>query len=100
MCERRYEMKSQKTSQIKTVRRSVALPRQLIEEIHQVAPPELKGNFNRLVITALRDYSAKRKIESFENEMAQMATDPGIRCALSDISAEFTCTECDGLSDD
>jgi len=93
-------MKSQKTSQIKTVRRSVALPRQLIEEIHHVAPPELKGNFNRLVITALRDYSAKRKIESFENEMAQMATDPGIRRALSDISVEFIRTEYDGLSDD
>jgi hypothetical protein len=93
-------MKSQKTSQINTVRRSVAVPRQLIDEIHRVAPPELEGNFNRLVITALRDYSAKRKKESFEKEMAQMAADPGIRCALTDISAEFTRAEFDGLSDD
>ncbi|MBI5592810.1 MAG: hypothetical protein HY881_20270 [Deltaproteobacteria bacterium] len=93
-------MRSQKTSQIKTVRRSVAIPRQLIEEIHRVAPPELEGNFNRLVITALRDYSARRKKESFEKEMAQMAADPDIRCILADISSEFTRAEYDGLSDD
>jgi hypothetical protein len=100
MCERRCELKSQKASQIKTVRRSIAIPRQLIEEIHRVAPPELEGNFNRLVITALHDYSARRKKETFEKEMAQMAAEPGIRCVLSDISAEFTRAENDGLSDD
>jgi len=93
-------MKSPKTSQLKTIRRSVAVPRQLIEEIHRVAPPELEGNFNRLVITALRDYSARKKKESFEKEMAHMATDPGIRCVLADISEEFTPAESDGLSDD
>ena len=93
-------MKSPKTSQIKTVRRSIAVPRQLIEEIHRVAPPELEGNFNRLVITALRDYSARRKKEFFEKEMALMAADPGIRCVLADISAEFNPAEYDGLSDD
>ena len=93
-------MKSKKTSQTKTVRRSVAVPLQLIEEIHRVAPPELEGNFNRLVITALRDYSARKKKESFEKEMARMAADPGIRGVLADISAEFTRTEFDGLSDD
>lgn len=100
MCERRCEMKSPKTFQSKTVRRSVAVPRQLIEEIHRVAPPELGSNFNRLVITALRDYSAKRKKESFEKEMAQMAADPGIRCVLTDISSEFNSAEYDGLIDD
>ncbi len=100
MCERKCEMKSQKTSQTKTVRRSVAVPRKLIEEIHRVAPPGLEDNFNRLVITALRDYSARRKKEFFEKEMAQMAANPDIRFVLTDISAEFTRAESDGLTDD
>ena len=65
-----------------------------------MAPPEMEGNFNRLVVTALREYSARRQKESFENEMAQMATDPGIRRVLAGISAEFIRAEYDGLSDD
>lgn len=93
-------MKSQKTPQIKTVRRSIAIPLQLVEEIHRVAPPEMEGNFNRLVITALREYSARRQKAFFENEMALMATDPGIRSVLADISTEFIQADHDGLSDD
>lgn len=93
-------MKSPKVSRIKTVRRSVAVPLQLIEEARRVAPPELKDNFNRLVITALYDYSARRRKESFEKEMALMAADPDIRCELANISADFTHAEYDGLGDD
>jgi hypothetical protein len=93
-------MKSQKTSQIKTVRRSIAIPLQLVEEIHRMAPPEMEGNFNRLVVTALREYSARRQKAFFEKEMALMAIDPGIRCVLDDISSEFIHADYDGLSDD
>jgi hypothetical protein len=32
--------------------------------------------------------------------MALMATDPGIRCVLDDISSEFIHADYDGLSDD
>lgn len=100
MCERRCEMKSHKTPQIKTVRRSIAIPLQLVEEIHRMAPPEMEGNFNRLVITALQEYSARRQKVFFEKEMALMAADPGIRCVLDDISTEFIHADYDGLSDD
>jgi len=31
--------------QTKTIRRSIALSRQLIEEVETIAPPELKRNF-------------------------------------------------------
>jgi hypothetical protein len=93
-------MKSQKTPQLKTVRRSIAIPLHLVEEIHRMAPPEMEGNFNRLVITALREYSARRQKAFFEKEMALMATDPGIRCVMDDISTEFTPADYDGLSDD
>jgi len=93
-------MKSGKTTQRKTIRRSVAVPCQLIEEVRSVSPPELRDNFNRLVVVALRDFGLRRKKEAFEKEMAQMAADPGIRRELADISKEFTNAERDGLSND
>lgn len=64
------------------------------------AQPEMEGNFNRLVVTALREYSARRQKAFFEKEMALMAMDPGIRCVLDDISTEFVHADFDGLSDD
>ncbi len=93
-------MKSEKASQTKTVRRSVAVPRKLIEEIYRVAPPDLGGNFNRLVITALRDYSINKKKESFEKAMAEMGADPDILRVVADVSMEFIRADNDGLADD
>jgi hypothetical protein len=40
MRERVREMKSQIASQVKTVRRGIAIPRQQVEGIHHVAPPD------------------------------------------------------------
>jgi metal-responsive CopG/Arc/MetJ family transcriptional regulator len=93
-------MKPSGKSKDKTIRRSVAIPSQLLEEIHNVTEPALRTNFNRLVVTALRDYSARKKEEAFENQMAQMAADPGIRSEMEQISMEFSYTEQDGLTRD
>ena len=57
----------------KTVRRSIALPSDLVEEVRSVAPPELRDNFNRLVTIALHDFAKRRKRESLEKAMAEMA---------------------------
>jgi hypothetical protein len=84
----------------KTVRRSVALPRQLVEEASALAPPELRQNLNRLVTVALRDFAARQKARAFEEAMARMARDPDIRKALSTITEDFATTESDGLKDD
>jgi len=93
-------MKPSVKSKDKVIRRSVAIPSQLLEEIHNVTEPALRTNFNRLVVTALRDYSARKKEEAFENQMAQMAADPGIRSEMEQISMEFSNTEQDGLTRD
>jgi metal-responsive CopG/Arc/MetJ family transcriptional regulator len=93
-------MKPSAKSKDKVIRRSVAIPSQLLEEIHNVTEPALRTNFNRLVVTALRDYSARKKEEAFENQMAQMASDPGIRSEMEQISMEFSYTEQDGLTRD
>ncbi|MFO7598619.1 MAG: hypothetical protein R6X27_02270 [Candidatus Desulfacyla sp.] len=93
-------MKTLVKSKNKVIRRSVAIPSQLIEEIHNVTEPELQTNFNRLVITALREYSARKKEEAFEEQMAQMAADPGIRSEMEQISVEFSIAEWDGLTHD
>ena len=93
-------MKSTINSKDKIIRRSVAIPSQLLEEIHNVTEPALRTNFNRLVVTALRDYSIRKKEEAFEKQMAQMAADPGIRSEMEQISVEFSKAERDGLSHD
>lgn len=70
----------------RTVRRSVALPRQLVEEATAVAPRELRHNLNRLVTVALREFAARRRSLTFEETMAQMAADPTIRAECVAIS--------------
>jgi hypothetical protein len=84
----------------KTVRRSVALPYKLIEEVRTVAPPELRDNLNRLVTVALQDFVIQRKKQFFEEAMAQMAADPAIRKECAALSKEFAIAEADGLKND
>jgi hypothetical protein len=84
----------------KTIRRSVALPRQLINEASAVAPPELRQNLNRLVTVALQEFAAKRKERAFEQAIAQMAADPAIQAECAVIAKDFTVAEADGLKDD
>ena len=91
--------KAQKKVQ-KTVRRSVALPRRLIDEACAVAPPELGQNLNRLVTVALQEFAARRKAQAFEAAMAQMAADPAIRSECAAIERGFSIAEADGLRRD
>jgi hypothetical protein len=98
MCDKRCYMKSRKRTQ--TVRRSVALPRSLVDEVTALAPPEARKNMNRLVTIALRDFAARQKAIAFEEAMARMAADPAIRSEDAAISREFRVCENDGLKDD
>ena len=84
----------------KTVRRSVALSRQLVEEVSNVAPPELRQNMNRLVTVALQEFASKRKDRAFEETMAKMAADPAIQAECALILKDFSAAEADGLKDD
>jgi hypothetical protein len=83
-----------------TVRRSVALPRQLVDEVLSLAPPEAAGNLNRLVAESLREFVARRKALALEAAVARMAADPAIRKECAAIAAEFTSAEMDGLRRD
>ena len=85
---------------LKTARRSVALPRDLMDEVLSLAPPELKGNLNRLVLISLRDFVARRRAEAFEQAMAEMAADPAIHSECATIADEFAPVERDGLAHD
>lgn len=89
-------MKAQQKSPI--VRRSIALPKELVEEAKKLAPQEIKNNFNRLVIVALEDYSARRRKLAFEEAMERMGNDPEIRTQSKTISREFIEAEEDGLT--
>jgi hypothetical protein len=91
-------MKSKILSQ--TIRRSIALPKSLVDEVTALAPAHARNNLNRLVTIALKDFAARQKARAFEEAMARMAADPAIRCEGSSISREFRVCESDGLKDD
>jgi hypothetical protein len=80
-----------------TIRRSIALPNELVEELRSIAPPGLRDNFNRLVTFILNDFTKRQKKYLFETAMAEMANDPAIREVCSVLSGESTETESDGL---
>jgi len=71
------------------IRRSVVLPVKLVEEVRRVSAPELRSNFNRLVVAALEEYSERRKLVTFERAMGLMAKGPAILRESRQISAEF-----------
>ena len=84
----------------RTIRRSIALPRELVQDVETMAPPHLKGNFNRLVSVALKRFASQRKAEAFEEAMTRMAADPSIRAECAAISDEFLPAETDGFKND
>ena len=47
-----------------TVRRSVVLPVELVEAATAHAEPALRGNFNRLTVTALREFAERRRAQA------------------------------------
>jgi hypothetical protein len=77
----------------------VALPKQVLEDAVGVTAPELKDNFNRLVIVALQEYIRRRREYAFEQSMAEMAADPAIKYENAAIADEFKEAESDGLKD-
>jgi uncharacterized protein YbaA (DUF1428 family) len=83
-----------------TLRRSVALPTALIGELNSVAPPELRANFNRLVILSLREYVSRRRRQEFDSAVAAMAEDPQVQAECAAIARDFAATEMDGLGND
>jgi hypothetical protein len=88
------------TSPSQTIRRSVALPRLLVEQLIASAPDDLKTNLNRLVATALREYVERRQQDAFALAMAEMAEDPAIQRECASINRELMATETDGLRDE
>jgi hypothetical protein len=83
-----------------TVRRSVALPKSLIDEVAKAAPPEWKSNLNRIVITALKDFVRAKQRQEFEDAMARMAADPAVQAENAAIAREFSVADADGLQDE
>jgi len=84
----------------KTVRRSIALSREFVQEVSALAPPDLRQNFNRLVTVALQEFAARQTARTFEEAMAEMAADAAIRAECAVICRDFGITEADGLKDD
>jgi hypothetical protein len=82
------------------IRRSIALPRQVVDEVTAAVPAPLRNNFNGLVSTALREFAAKQRSDAFQRAMLEMATDPQIRNECQLIERQFAKFEADGLARD
>src|ERR1700732_2130604 len=87
----------QHSTKLRTIRRSVALPGDLVEELTALAPADLRDNWNRLGIVALQEYAARRRTLEFESQMAAMAADPGVQAECAMIAKEFSVADLDGL---
>ena len=88
-------VKKHKKAQV--IRRSVALPRRLVEEINALAPHDAAPNWNRLVISALEEYAQRLRRARFEHAIAAMAADPAIQAETKRINKVFRKTDADGL---
>src|SRR5436190_20088942 len=96
-CASLCDMKKHTTVQTKTVRRSVALPRKLVEEVAALATPAERSNWNRLVVVALEEYANRKRRTKLDEAMAAMAADPAARTEMKAIEKQFRKTERDGL---
>ena len=92
------DMKKHTAIKTKTVRRSVALPRRLLEDVSRLADPGAARNWNRLIVTALEEYAARQKRARLEDAMEAMAADPAIQSEVRSIGKLFGKTERDGLA--
>jgi len=81
----------------RTVRRSVALPRRLVDQATALATPELLRSFNGVVRAALHEFVAHRQAQAFEQAMGKMARDPAIRRELAHMGRAFADADADGL---
>jgi len=81
----------------KTVRRSIALPSELLEALLGSAPSSVKRNLNRMIRAAIEEYVAHRTQAEFARAMEEMAADPQVRREHATISSEFRKTASDGL---
>lgn len=84
----------------RTIRRSVALPETLANEVMAVAPPGAERNFNRVVLFALTEFVKRRKKKAFAQAMEKMAADPAVIAECVSIDRNFLQAETDGLPDD
>lgn len=79
------------------VRRSVVLPKTLVQEAVAVAPPGLRGNWNRLVRTALEQYVDELRERRIDEQITEMGKDPHVLADCRRINKEFSQTDADGL---
>ena len=87
-------MKQAKRMQI---RRSVVLSPELVSEAVELAPPDCKDNLNRLVVVSLKEFIQRRRQAEFDQSMADMAADPGIRYEVETVVEGLRHTDGDGL---
>lgn len=81
-----------------TLRRSVSIPQDLLEELFAVVTAAERENFNRLILTAVREFVATRRARTLTASIAEMVADPDIQRECKAIEREFAAVEADGFA--
>jgi hypothetical protein len=79
------------------VRRSIVVPRRLVEEMLAEAPSELRANWNRLVRTALEHFRDELRERRIDEAILEMGRDPRVLAECRRINDELGPAEVDGL---
>jgi hypothetical protein len=88
---------SRPASKIPVIRRSFALPGQLVKQAQAYLPVAQRSNLNGLVKQALEDFIRQRRYEEFRRSVQALAGDPKAVAELKRMSEDFAATEEDGL---
>jgi len=83
----------------RTVRHSIALPRELVVQLQEILSHGPEQTMNRLVTRALSEFVERQQAEEFSRAMSKMASDPSIRKECATISREFSVADADGSGD-
>jgi hypothetical protein len=70
-----------------------------VRDALRLAPEPLRENLNQLTVTALREYTERRRAIAFADAMAAMAADPAIRSECAATGSRFAVAEGDGLGE-
>jgi hypothetical protein len=88
---------SRPASKIPVIRRSFALPGQLVKQAQACVAPEQRDNLNGLLKMALESFVKQHRYEDFKRSMQALARDPKAVAELRRMSKDFASTDEDGL---
>ena len=88
---------SRPASKTPVIRRSFALPGQLVKQAQACVEPEQRNNLNGLLKMALESFVKQHRYEDFKRSMQALARDPKSVAASRKLMQDFMAADGDGV---